>query len=68
MQALKPQDLTMRFRVTEKGAYDLIMAETCQCVPKLSGLIVQCPACGTCYGYLTELDRKKDRSRPGRAR
>jgi hypothetical protein len=52
-----------RVSITEQGRYDLIFCSTCQCEPKLSGLIVTCRYCGTVYGHLNELDKPK-RARP----
>ena len=42
------------FVVTERGSYDLRTADTCQCNPRLSGLLITCPDCGTIYGSLSE--------------
>lgn len=52
-----------RYTITELGRYDLIFAPTCLCDPRLKGLIVQCAACGTVYGHLSELDQRPKRIR-----
>ena len=41
-----------RYVVTEQGKYDLLTADTCQCDPKLAGLLFTCTECGTVYGSL----------------
>lgn len=43
--------------ITEKGRYDLLTAETCECKPHLVGLLVECPTCGTVYGHIRDLGR-----------
>lgn len=40
--------------VTEEGRHDLATAPTCNCKPKLDGLLMSCPDCGTVYGYLRD--------------
>ena len=52
-----------RVSITEQGRYDLIFCSTCQCNPRLSGLLVTCVHCGTVYGHLNELAKPK-RARP----
>lgn len=52
-----------RYVITEQGRYDLIMSRTCQCDPRLKGLLVQCAECGTVYGHLAELDKAGRRAR-----
>jgi hypothetical protein len=39
-----------RWCITEKGHYDLLVAGTCDCDPRLAGLLLECPKCGTVYG------------------
>jgi hypothetical protein len=53
-----------RVWITEKGRYDLIFGIDCQCDPKLFGLLVRCPACGTVYGHLSELTQRRGSRRP----
>ena len=45
----------VRWAITEQGRYDLIMLPTCQCDPRLPGLLVTCTRCGTVYGHVSEL-------------
>lgn len=53
--------------VTEQGRYDLLCAPTCLCKPKLSGLLLSCPECGTVWGHVSESGRKyKPSVRPWR--
>lgn len=40
--------------VTEKGSHDLRVADQCACNPRLAGLLIECPECGTVYGSLRE--------------
>jgi len=40
--------------ITERGRLDLECAATCQCNPRLVGLLIECPNCGTVYGSLKE--------------
>jgi hypothetical protein len=40
--------------ITEAGRYDLHLGETCQCNPRLAGLLVECAKCGTVYGSLRD--------------
>jgi hypothetical protein len=40
--------------VTEKGHHDLRVADLCQCNPRLAGLLIECPDCGTVYGSLRD--------------
>lgn len=37
--------------VTPEGHEDLVHADVCYCRPKLVGLLIECPDCGTVYGY-----------------
>lgn len=53
--------------VTEQGKLDLLTLETCQCNPRLAGLLVVCECCGTVYGSVKDsmdwgrgLGRKRD--------
>lgn len=43
-----------RFVVTPKGHADLLEAQTCECAPRLDGLLLTCRECGTVFGYLRE--------------
>ena len=40
--------------LTAKGREDLEQADVCRCHIKLVGLLVECPECGTVYGYTSE--------------
>lgn len=40
--------------LTEKGRYDIECAPVCHCNPRLSGLLIECPDCGTVYGSVRE--------------
>lgn len=40
--------------LTEKGKFDLLTADECHCNPRLSGLLLTCPDCGTIYGSLRD--------------
>lgn len=40
--------------VTEAGSHDLRVAPTCSCNPRLAGLLIECPDCGTIYGSLRD--------------
>jgi hypothetical protein len=40
--------------VTEQGRLDLEQVPTCECNPKLAGLLLECPECGTIYGSLRD--------------
>lgn len=42
------------WRVTEKGKHDRLCVPTCACNPRLVGLLIECPECGTVYGSLRE--------------
>lgn len=55
-----------RYVVTQRGREDLEQLETCQCHIKLVGLLVECPDCGTVYGYTSESSMAG--SLPARAR
>ena len=46
--------LRSQFAVTRQGHEDLEHAETCHCRPKFVGLLIECPDCGTVYGYTKE--------------
>jgi hypothetical protein len=37
--------------VTKRGHEDLVHAELCHCRPKFVGLLIECPDCGTVWGY-----------------
>jgi hypothetical protein len=43
-----------RYVITEQGRYDLHLSETCQCNPRLAGLLIECAKCGTIYGTLRD--------------
>lgn len=43
-----------RVNITEQGRHDLLCAALCQCNPRLAGLIIQCPDCGTVYGSVAD--------------
>jgi uncharacterized Zn finger protein len=43
-----------RYVVTAKGRDDLRRAEQCECQLRITGLLVECPECGTVYGYTRE--------------
>jgi len=52
--------------VTEAGRHDRIVIETCCCNPRLAGLLIECPECGTIYGTLRDsLDRGRGYDRKG---
>jgi hypothetical protein len=40
--------------VTEQGKLDLRCVPTCECNPRLVGLLLECPDCGTVYGSLRD--------------
>jgi hypothetical protein len=40
-----------RYVVTPQGHRDLTDCSTCDCHIRLTGLLVECPDCGTIYGY-----------------
>lgn len=40
--------------ITEQGRYDLHLGQTCQCNPRLAGLLIECGKCGTIYGSLND--------------
>lgn len=40
--------------ITEQGRLDLYAGDLCRCNPRLAGLLVECPECGTVYGSLRE--------------
>jgi len=40
--------------LTEQGRLDLLTVATCDCNPRLAGLLIQCPDCGTIYGSLRD--------------
>jgi hypothetical protein len=40
--------------VTEKGKLDAHMPGECKCNPRLVGLLIECPECGTVYGSLRD--------------
>jgi hypothetical protein len=42
------------FIITEKGKIDLLCSKTCLCTPRLVGLLIECPDCGTVYGSLRD--------------
>jgi hypothetical protein len=52
-----------RYVLTEQGRQALLDPETCACHPHLSALLVVCDDCGTVYGHLNELDRRKENIR-----
>lgn len=43
-----------RYVVTPEGHYDIDHAPTCNCNPRLAGLLVVCETCGTVYGSVRE--------------
>jgi hypothetical protein len=43
-----------RYTITAEGREDLMHAATCDCHVRLVGLLVECPECGTVYGYTAE--------------
>jgi hypothetical protein len=40
--------------ITERGRLDLHTAPRCNCNPRLAGLLIECPECGTVYGSLRD--------------
>jgi hypothetical protein len=42
------------FVITERGRHDLVCAAECKCNPRLVGLLIECPECGTIYGSLRD--------------
>jgi len=42
------------FVITEQGRHDLVTAQPCNCNPRLVGLLIECPDCGTIYGSLRD--------------
>jgi hypothetical protein len=40
--------------LTERGRLDLETAEECECSPRLAGLLIECPECGTIYGSVRD--------------
>lgn len=45
---------TDRWTITSVGHEDLATCDTCDCRPRMVGLLVECPVCGTVYGSLRE--------------
>jgi hypothetical protein len=43
-----------RYVVTEAGSHDLRCVPTCDCNPKLAGLLIVCDGCGTVYGSVRD--------------
>lgn len=43
-----------RYVLTEKGKYDLLFHQDCDCNPRLAGILIQCPDCGTVFGSISE--------------
>lgn len=54
MRATRTAATTDDYVVTEKGSHDLRVVETCVCNPRLVGLLIECPDCGTVYGSVKE--------------
>lgn len=44
-----------RIDITPQGRYDLLSVATCDCRPKMLGVLLQCPSCGTVYGHEAEM-------------
>jgi hypothetical protein len=40
--------------LTAKGREDLVYAPLCQCKPRIVGLLMECPECGTVWGHLKD--------------
>lgn len=49
------------FVLTPEGRDALLDADVCICAPKLAGLLLQCPDCGTVWGSLRQVDQHSDR-------
>jgi hypothetical protein len=54
MRATAEHTASSRYVLTEQGRLDLHTAPRCDCNPRLSGLLIECPKCGTIYGTLRE--------------
>jgi hypothetical protein len=54
MPVAKSIERVDRYTVTEKGSHDLRTVATCDCNPKLAGLLIVCDCCGTVYGSVRE--------------
>lgn len=52
MKRVPSVDESVRYVLTEKGAFDLMCAPLCSCNPRLAGLLLECPDCGTIYGSI----------------
>lgn len=64
MDAIGTLDARERINITEQGRLDLACAASCDCNPRLAGILIQCPECGTVYGTQTDLSLPaKDRVR-----
>jgi hypothetical protein len=51
LDSVKPQ---RGWWITERGRLDLQTCKQCLCNPRLAGLLIECPECGTIYGTLRE--------------
>jgi len=54
MRATHEDTRSIRYVVTERGRLDLELARRCECNPRLAGLLIECPDCGTVYGSLRD--------------
>lgn len=54
MSAVRSVAKNVGYVVTESGKLASIAADRCYCDPKLSGLLLECPQCGTVYGSLRQ--------------
>ena len=50
----RPNTNSSGYVITEQGRLDAHTAADCKCNPRLVGLLVECPECGTVYGSLRE--------------
>ena len=44
----------VRYVLTDEGREAMRVYATCACRPKMAGLLIQCPDCGTVFGSLRD--------------
>jgi len=54
MRATQEDTHSGGYVITERGRLDLHVTATCHCNPRLAGLLIECPECGTVYGSLRD--------------
>jgi len=54
VRASRKQEYPDGYVITERGRLDLVAAPVCNCNPRLAGLLIECPDCGTIYGSLRD--------------